>query len=117
MLSNFIYPIICGLMNTAIFVLSSRDVFSKPEQMHADLFMLSIVAIAPAAISLLPAFTQTKRSKLLARCSQLTLASGALFTYIYLSTIDPSRILILAPHYALTYIFSFVSLFSIGNNA
>ncbi|MCY1375065.1 hypothetical protein D9M69_624490 [compost metagenome] len=45
-------------------------------------------------------------------CCLLTVISAALFTYLYETTGDPSRVVLLGLHFALAYMFSFISLFA-----
>lgn len=66
---------------------------------------------------LLSAFSKKGRSKIIKYCALLTITPGILFTWLYASSSEASRIVMLAPHYVLTYLFAFTAMASYENKA
>jgi hypothetical protein len=112
---NYACIIVCALLNSAILIHAGDNPSDRQSPLIDKLIMLTWVAFVPAIISTLSASRKKSASFLIISCCLLTVLSGALFTYLYEITIDPSRVLVLAPHFALTYIFAFITLLAFKN--
>jgi hypothetical protein len=110
MYSNYACIIACVLLNSAILIYAGDNPSDRQTPLTAKLTMLTWVAIVPAAITALSALKKKSASFLIISCCILTVLSGVLFTYLYETTVDPSRVLMLAPHFVLTYIFALITL-------
>ncbi len=105
------------LLNTAILFYAGDNPSDRQTPLIAKLTVLTWVAIVPAVITVLSASRKKKANSLIISCCLLTTLSGILFSHLYATSNDPSRVLMLAPHFALTYVFSFISLFAFKSKA
>lgn len=117
MYKNYACISTCMLLNAAIFFYTSDTPSDRQAPLIAKITMLTWVAIVPAVITALSASGKKQASPLIILCCLLTTLSGILFTYLYATSSDPSRVIVLAPHFALTYVFSFVSLFALRSKS
>lgn len=114
---NYAYIITCALINLAIFIYATDNPVDRKSSLAVKLYMVAILVVIPAAITALSATRKKSSSGLILSCSLLTILSGAFFINLYSSTIDPSKGLVLAPHYLLTYVFAIITLVAYRNPA
>lgn len=117
MYKNYTCISTCMLLNTAILFYADDTPSDRQAPLIAKITMLTWVAIVPAVITALSASSKKQASPLIILCCLLTTLSGILFTYLYATSNDPSRVIMLTPHFALTYIFAFISLFTLRNKS
>ncbi|MFZ3023238.1 hypothetical protein [Pseudomonas sp.] len=115
MYTNYACIIACVLLNSAILIYAGNNPSDGQSPLIAKLVMLTWVAFVPAIITTLSASKKKSASFLIMFCCLLTVLSGALFTYLYEATVDPSRAIMLAPHFVLTYIFALITLLAFKN--
>lgn len=107
---NYTCIIACGILNSAMLMYAGDYLSDRQTPLVAKLIMLVWVAIIPVAITVISALKRKSVSFLIISCCTLTVLSGFLFTHLYEATVDPSRALILAPHFVLTYMFAVITL-------
>lgn len=117
MYKNYACISTCMLLNTAILFYASDTPSDRQAPLIAKITMLTWVAIVPAVITAFSASSKKQASPLIILCCLLTTLSGILFTYLYATSNDPSGVFMLAPHFALTYVFSFISLFALRSKS
>ena len=115
MYTNYACIIVCVLLNSAILIYAGDNPSDKQSPLIAKFVMLAWVAFVPAIIIALSASKKKSASFLIIVCCLLTVLSGAIFTCLYEATVDPSRVLMLAPHFLLTYIFALITLLALKN--
>ena len=112
---NYACIIVCVLLNSAILIYAGDNPSDRQTPQIVKLTMLTWVAFVPAAIMAISALKIKSASLLIISCCIFTVLSGVLFTHLYEITVDPSKVLVLAPHFLLTYIFALITLLAFKN--